>query len=142
MTMRVLTIHEPYASLIAQGIKKYETRHCQTKYRGKIAIHAAKKTPITLGQMQKLYAEIREQGADPSSNIKFPFGKIVAIADLVNIYLIEPQLPVSPLERLVGNWDYGRYAWHLQNIEVLRIPVPMRGMQGLQMLPKEIDLCP
>ena len=40
--MKVLTIKEPYATFIMQGLKKIETRSWNTKYRGEIYIHAGK----------------------------------------------------------------------------------------------------
>ena len=40
--MKALTIKQPWASLIMQGIKKYEFRSWQTKYRGDILIHSSK----------------------------------------------------------------------------------------------------
>ena len=39
--MKTLTIKQPYAHLIACGIKDIENRSWQTKYRGRILIHAA-----------------------------------------------------------------------------------------------------
>ena len=38
--MKVLTIREPWASLIVNGYKKYEFRSWKTNYRGKLLIHA------------------------------------------------------------------------------------------------------
>ena len=38
--MKVLTIKEPWATLIIEGYKKYEFRSWKTNYRGKILIHA------------------------------------------------------------------------------------------------------
>ena len=38
--MKVLTLKQPWATLVAEGIKKYEFRSWKTKYRGKILIHA------------------------------------------------------------------------------------------------------
>ena len=38
--MKVLTIKQPWASLIVDGYKKYEFRSWKTKYRGEILIHA------------------------------------------------------------------------------------------------------
>jgi len=38
--MRALTIHQPWASLIAAGLKTIETRAWATKHRGQIVIHA------------------------------------------------------------------------------------------------------
>ena len=40
--MKVLTIKQPYATLIAEGIKEYEFRTWKTKYRGELLIHAGK----------------------------------------------------------------------------------------------------
>lgn len=41
--MKAITIWQPWASLLAHGMKQYETRSWATKYRGPIAIHAAKR---------------------------------------------------------------------------------------------------
>ena len=40
--MKVLTIKQPYATLIAEEIKEYEFRTWKTKYRGEFLIHAGK----------------------------------------------------------------------------------------------------
>src|SRR5690606_37683457 len=41
-TIKALSVWEPWASLIATGVKRHETRHWETTYRGPIAIQAAK----------------------------------------------------------------------------------------------------
>lgn len=45
--MKALTLHQPWASLIAVGAKRIETRSWSTKYRGPLAIHAGAKRPPT-----------------------------------------------------------------------------------------------
>lgn len=40
--VKVITIKQPWATLIAKGYKKYEFRTWKTKYRGDILIHAGK----------------------------------------------------------------------------------------------------
>ena len=40
--MKVLTIKQPWATLIMQGDKRFEFRSWQTKYRGDLLIHAGK----------------------------------------------------------------------------------------------------
>ncbi len=42
--MKALTLHQPWASLIACGRKRIETRSWKTDYRGPLAIHAGKGT--------------------------------------------------------------------------------------------------
>lgn len=43
--MKALTLHQPWASLIALGVKTIETRSWSTSYRGPLAIHAAATMP-------------------------------------------------------------------------------------------------
>ena len=40
--MKVITIKQPFATLIAEGLKRYEFRTWKTKYRGDVFIHAGK----------------------------------------------------------------------------------------------------
>jgi hypothetical protein len=39
--LKTLSIQQPYASLVAYGVKKIENRTWQTNYRGKVLIHAS-----------------------------------------------------------------------------------------------------
>ena len=41
--MKALTLWQPWATLVAIGAKKIETRSWKTNYRGPLAIHAAKR---------------------------------------------------------------------------------------------------
>jgi hypothetical protein len=43
--MRALTLTQPFATLVASGAKRIETRSWKTSYRGPLAIHAAKGFP-------------------------------------------------------------------------------------------------
>ena len=38
--MKVLTLKQPWATLVAEGIKEYEFRSWKTNYIGKLLIHA------------------------------------------------------------------------------------------------------
>jgi ASCH domain len=40
--VQALSLHQPWASLVALGVKKIETRSWSTRYRGPLLIHAAK----------------------------------------------------------------------------------------------------
>ena len=40
--MRVITLKQPWATLVAEGLKKYEFRSWKYNYRGEILIHAGK----------------------------------------------------------------------------------------------------
>src|SRR5581483_12013186 len=41
--MKCISLYQPWATLVACGQKRYETRSWSTAYRGALAIHAAKK---------------------------------------------------------------------------------------------------
>ncbi len=90
--MKVLTIWQPWASLIACGAKKYETRSWATKYRGPIAIHAAMKDPckLPIPVINTVAQTVREEIAAyryPPWAI-MPRGEIIATAELVNVWYI------------------------------------------------------
>ena len=55
--MKVLTIKQPWATLIMQGYKRFEFRSWQTKYRGDLLIHAGK---VTLVDCVKMSPEFKE----------------------------------------------------------------------------------
>lgn len=78
-----------------------------------------------------------------------PTGSIVAIADLVECWEIvevdqslygyfrknqEPSfLRYMSIDNeiMFGNFDKGRFAWQLENVKMLKTPIPAKGKQGL-----------
>jgi len=140
--MKALTIHQPWASLIACGAKVYETRSWKTNYRGRIAIHAGKKSAYSV--IDKMFPNTGEQTADEINFVyavrerlgdefeeDIPYGAVIATAELVDCKFITEQMIVSKLEKLFGDFTPGRFAWELRDIQVLAKPVPARGRQGL-----------
>jgi len=124
--MKVITLWEPWASLIAIGAKRFETRSWYTQYKGEIAIHAAKVEKYPPAGVK---AVMRQVGLDP---LTLPYGKIVCIAELVSCVEMDSALIAqqSIMEAAVGGWELGRYAWKLENIRVLEKPILARGSQG------------
>lgn len=53
--MKALTLHQPWATLVAVGAKQVETRGWATRYRGPIAIHAGHRRP-PLMHLPKLWS--------------------------------------------------------------------------------------
>lgn len=51
--MKALTLYQPWATLVAIGAKRIETRSWKTDYRGPLAIHVSKRTPA---EFRKLYS--------------------------------------------------------------------------------------
>lgn len=90
--MKVLTLHQPWATLIALGVKTIETRPQQTNVRGRIAIHAAARPPdalclgpYTIGLLDPRPATRRMWHNEVfGAVIDLPLGAIVATANLVD----------------------------------------------------------
>lgn len=68
--LKVLTLRQPWATLVAEGIKKYEFRSWKTNYRGKVLIHAG--MGIDKEDMKKY----------ENMNLKFPSRRIIAIVEI------------------------------------------------------------
>lgn len=135
--MKALTLTQPWASAIALGLKRVETRSWKTAYRGPIAIHAAKGFPA----FAREFAETeRALGRLPR---QLPLSSVVAIARLVDIRpTAEIRDQLGDLERLYGDFGTGRYAWLFDGIEELGHPVPARGALGLWEWAAPADLGP
>jgi hypothetical protein len=145
--MRVLTLTQPYASLVATRAKGLETRSWGTRYRGPLAIHAAKSVSPLGGRSAFLELCEREPfrsaiaAAEYTSPDELPFGAIVAVCTLGECYEIRPKglwahetlisLPDEP-ERSFGNYSPGRYAFRLDDVHTLPRPLPYKGGQGLR----------
>ena len=125
--MKALTLHQPWAWLVAEGLKQYETRSWATSYRGPLAIHAGKRKPKA---DECNSAVIHAVGG--IYKLQFlTLGAVVCIVDLVEC------IPTQRLDcidistdRAFGDFTPGRWAWRLANVRKIE-PVAARGAQGL-----------
>ena len=129
-TNKVLTIREPWASLIIEGYKKYEFRSWKTNYRGKILIHAG------------LSIEKENLNQFKDYNLKYNKGCIIGEAELVDCILVDEDFNNKLLKE--NNLVYGKsnhsqkYAWKLTNIKKYKEPIYIKGKLGLWNYEKEI----
>jgi len=133
---RVLTLTQPWATLVALGAKRIETRSWPTHYRGPLLIHAAKGLA---GMRQRDYhARCRSEpfasalaGGGYTDPADLPRGALVAACDLVDVQRIDMfNLPDEP-ERSFGTYAGDRFAWFLDRIVRLPDPIPAGGALGL-----------
>ncbi len=138
--MKVLTLWQPWATLMAIEAKRIETRSWGTKYRGPLAIHAAKTTKYLVNELlfkSPFYEALTGEGFNMKEN-DFPFGSIIAIVDLVACCRVTgAYLPICP-EFSFGDYRLGRYMWMTENARQLREPVPWKGRQGLFEVPDDV----
>lgn len=124
--MKALTLWQPWASLVAVGAKRIETRSWQTSYRGPLAIHAAKFLPPMIPGRLVMKAMF----ALDLQLLRLPRGCVVATCDLVGAERIDVNTDYGS-NLALGDFTPGRYAWHLSNVRQLAVPIPARGKQGL-----------
>ncbi len=121
--MKVLTIKEPWATLIIDGYKKYEFRSWKTNYRGKILIHAGMSLEKDMLKRFESY------------NLNCAKGAIIGEAELTDCILVDEEL--NKELRAIDPIVYGRsnhvetYAWKLENIVKYSKPIPVKGKLGL-----------
>lgn len=161
--MRALSLTQPWATLVAIGAKKVETRSWGTSARGTIVIHASKGFPAwardyctdarfrnamwpdLLGRADA-YTVARER-------LKLlPLGQIVAVARLAHVMptTAAPSLPMSwnatvyqrpdpsSDEYHFGDYAAGRFMWFLENVIALPKPITCRGALSLWEVPDEV----
>ena len=149
--MKALSIMQPWATLIAQGAKRIETRGWATSYRGPLAIHASKGLPgwvVDIVRSEPQFANALGNLLDPRGKVlgDLPRGCIIAICQLVSVKFIganadgwswtgpdghQFSYQLTDRERALGDYTPGRYAWLLADMRPLDAPVPARGALGL-----------
>jgi hypothetical protein len=143
--VKAISLWQPWASLLACGAKQYETRSWATKYRGLIAIHAAKKPYSHYDYSCSFYDAVNKARIGP-----LPYGVIVATAELVECWecigrdrrgdlmlhngregVVADNRYIGDDELLFGDFTKGRYAWEFANMTPLTELIPTTGRQGL-----------
>ena len=125
--IKVISLWQPWASLMAAGYKIDETRHWKTSYRGPLAIHAAKTIDVA-GAPEQL---CRDAFGQHWSRI-LPVGMVLAVGELtacVHTESVVGRITAANLE--AGNFSKSRYAWRVKDIRPLTPMLPLIGRQGL-----------
>lgn len=120
--MKVLTLKQPWASLVANGYKIYEFRSWKTKYRGEILIHAG------CGVDKEWLEKVKDYGID------FPKKKILCKVVLEDCLEIDDKLNKEILKldkNVYGEKIRDGYAWKLGKVTKLEIDEEVNGQLGI-----------
>lgn len=137
--MKAISLTEPWATLVAIGAKRIETRsrNFVGSFRGPLAIHASGAFPKWAKEMcgeEPFFSALIHNELSP--------GCIVATCNLVDVLPMEargclpgvfeqyPDLD-TPQEQGFGDFSFGRWALVLEDIKRLDKPVPAKGALGL-----------
>ena len=123
--MKVITVKQPFASLIATGLKEYEFRTWKTNYRGEILIHAGK--GIDKEAMKKF----------EHLDLEYPLGCIIARAVVTDCIFIDDDMKKKLRQKkslvysgVVNDDSWKGYGFKLENIERIE-PIKINGQLGL-----------
>lgn len=167
--MRAISLWQPWASAIATGSKRFETRGWpfpdwlmgQT-----IAIHAAQK-PFGSAMRESGITDPDDwwdymvaAGMSPAAahacdgKPDLPLGKIVAVATVTGCVPTHQMLPQDLSHRRevehggvmygldeqdLGNYGPGRFAWRMDGVLALERPIPCKGKQGFFFLTDDVE---
>ncbi|MBE6149836.1 MAG: ASCH domain-containing protein [Firmicutes bacterium] len=123
--MKVITIKQPFATLIIEGLKEYEFRTWKTKYRGELLIHVGK--GIDKKAMKK-YEHL---------NLEYPSGCIIGKVNLTDCVEITDKVreelnKKNPLvySSIIKHKEWKGYGFKLENIEKIK-PIQINGKLSL-----------
>ncbi|MBA7629322.1 hypothetical protein ES703_36820 [subsurface metagenome] len=114
--MKVLSIRQPFAGMIAIGMKKIENRIWRCSYRGPLAIHAS----------QKWHPSFGPPTVDAQKIVTLR-GCVIAVAVLSEIITPEEALRRYPDQR---EYIEGPWCWVLGDVRKVP-PYPCQGQLGI-----------
>ena len=123
--MKVISIKQPFASLIAAGIKQYEFRTWKTNYRGELLIHAGK------GVDKKAMKKFEKY------NLEYPSGAIIAKVNLSDCIKVDEDFrkvleEENPLvySSIIKHSEWEGYAFKMENVVEID-PIEISGKLSL-----------
>ncbi|MCD1257421.1 ASCH domain-containing protein [Paenibacillus athensensis] len=139
--MKVITIRQPWATLIALGEKRYETRSWQTAHRGVLAIHAGQTLDQLACRQEPIATMLQQYGFTAKT---LPLGAVIATCQLVDCLRVAADkdgrawlerfgadtVAVDGNEYRFGDYAAGRYAWELREVTPVR-PSKVKGRLSL-----------
>jgi hypothetical protein len=125
--LRALSLWQPWASAMASGVKRNETRSWPTAYRGDLVVCSSKRRPSP-----------EEVGEDETyeAAMALPYGYALCVVELydcmpTDLFHGATPLRISRSEADLGDYTPGRFAWLTRRLRRLREPVPVVGRQGI-----------
>ena len=122
--MKVITIKQPWATLIVEGYKRFEFRSWKTNYRGDILIHAGK--GIDKEAMERLKKYLPDE---------IPIGKIIGKATLTDCVPMSKDFADMLSKEnndIYTTHSFSRnYGFKLENVEKLDNPIEIKGQLGI-----------
>ena len=122
--MKVLTIKQPWATLIMQKNKRFEFRSWKTNYRGKLLIHAGK------GVDKQAVKRLKKYLPDD-----LPSGKILGKVEIIDCIKCDENFKKmcqkENADIYAPTMFEENFAWQIDNVEVFDNQIETKGKLGL-----------
>ena len=131
--MKAISLWQPWASAMARGDKRNETRSWAISHRGDLLICSAKRRPTR--------DETGSENFDAAMALPYGFALcVVEVFDCRGVEWVAGRPEFTQLERELGDYTpgIGRYAWLTRNLRTFTRPFPVRGAQGLFGVPDDV----
>lgn len=145
--MKAITIKQPWALLVAVGVKTVENRTTNVfgSYRGPLAIHSSRQIDRQALASARVRAALRDLGYTPGLLPALPLGAVLAVSELLDVHHDSVHTPVVVDDELrvtdpCSPWA-DRGAWHGVLTDAPRplpVPVPWTGRLSLWELPDAV----
>lgn len=147
--LKALSLRQPWASLLAVGAKRVETRSGSTQLRGEFAVHAAQAWTAKqqrLCRTEPFAAALARAGLQRE---ELPTGAIIGLAMIEDCFrftgadayhLAGGVFALTEPERAFGDFTPGRFGFLTSNVRRLAMPVPCRGALGFWTVPPEVEV--
>jgi len=156
-SIKTISLKQPWASLVAMGIKRIETRSWAAVYRGPLAIHASASTDkeiVSFLQHDPFFQSALKaalgEGAAAFDMRALPRGAVLGIGFLEDVIRIPRAkttyqsnaaksenfrrgitLPPPMPELAFGDYEPGRFAWVIGRVKTFEKPAPAKGSLSL-----------
>lgn len=148
MIVKALSLWEPWASLMAFGVKTVETRHWSTRHRGPLLVHAAKRwtreqeSMLDEADVQHALSPLISEHPTHRGHMgvvkpyHLPLGRAVCLVKMTGcvstneIFSGDLRATVEA-EDDFGDYSEDRFAWVTTGAHRLSRPLAVTGHQGL-----------
>lgn len=135
-----LSMHQPWASLVVHGFKRFEGRAWTHKYRGPLWIHATQQKPSKelIKQIEDMYADFYESiGEDrPEFPERYLTGVLLGRCDLIDVISYGEYEDTIP--KKLQEPTESENLLVVKNPCILDIPLGMQGQPGIYKMQKEL----
>ena len=141
--MKVLTIRQPWAWLIANGHKTCENRSWEAAHRGPLLIHASRNLD-GYREVRKIQKEGFDATVDDGLGNKITLPPARVLKEQCGMILAEVELldcvPLGSARRLSLSFAEGPLCFQMRLVRRLARPVPATGLLGIWTLADEAAL--